>query len=62
MDVSSKILRGSCTDVPDSTKFLLQDDNTGSMWLLLIVESWVVGIAFYLRTFSLPFFPLLMVY
>ncbi len=44
--VSYKILKGSCTDVPDPRIFLLEDAIAGSIWFLLIVVTWVVGIAF----------------
>ena len=62
LDVSSKILKDICTDVPDPIMFLLVDAIAGCIRFLLVVGIWVVGIAFCLRTFSLLFFPNLMVY
>jgi hypothetical protein len=41
---------------------LLEDDVTDSQWFLLVEGTWVVGIALYLETFSLPYFSILMVY
>ncbi len=61
--VLSKILKGSCTDVPDPRMFLLEDAIAGYVRFLLIVGTWVVGIA--LRLFMNIFFaifPILIVY
>jgi hypothetical protein len=41
MDLSSKILKGSCTDVPDPGMLLLHDGISDSVRFLLIEGTWV---------------------